>query len=153
MNRRTVWAIVMALAGILVAGTLALSAQAQQPSVATHRVVISDNGGSFMPGDPATGQWAFAPGHIQVTKGQSIEFVNPAGNAQPHTVTSITWSGRPPNRTLTHGAAFDSSPTVMDILRPGNSWTLDTSSLDAGQYLYYCWLHPWMVGTITVMPE
>lgn len=153
MNRRTVWAITAALGALLAAGALALGAQAQQPSVATLRVLIYDNGGTFMPGDPATGQWSFAPGHIQVTKGQSIEFVNPAGNARPHTVTSITWSGQPPNRMLSHGTAFDSSPTMAEWMQPGSSYTLDTSTLNAGQYLYYCWLHPWMVGSITVMPE
>jgi hypothetical protein len=55
-------------------------------------------------------------------------------------------------RTLTHGAAFDSSPTREEVLMPGSSWSLDTSSLEAAQYLYYCWLHPWMVGSITVSP-
>jgi plastocyanin len=141
------------VAGFLLAAGLALHAEAQQPGpmVATIRVLMYDNGGTFMPGDPATGQWTFTPHHLGVTQGESIEFVNPAGNARPHTVTSITWSGQPPNRVLAHGVAFDSSPTMADIIRPGNSFTLDTSTLDPGQYLYYCWLHPWMVGSITVM--
>jgi plastocyanin len=151
MRRRTLWALGTAVGGLVAAAALALNAQAQ-PSVAMTRVLIYDNGGSFMPGDEYTGQWGFTPHHYQVAKGESIEFVNPAGNAQPHTVTSITASGQPPNRTLTHGAAFDSSPTRADVIRPGSSWTLDTSGLDAGQYTYYCWLHPWMVGSITVTP-
>ena len=33
---------------------------------------------------------------------------------------------------------------------PGSSFVLDTSTLDAGQYVYYCTIHPWMVGTFTV---
>jgi plastocyanin len=42
----------------------------------------------------------------------------------------------------------------MTLIQPGNTWTLDTSTLEApsGQYTYYCWLHPWMVGNFTVMP-
>jgi plastocyanin len=34
---------------------------------------------------------------------------------------------------------------------PGNSWSLDTSGLAAGHYGYYCRLHPWMVGSLTVV--
>jgi plastocyanin len=154
MQRRTVRTLLTAaVAGLLLTTGLALHVGAQQPGpmVATNRVLIYDNGGTFMPGDPATGQWTFAPHHVEVTQGDSIEFVNPEGNARPHTVTSITWSGQPPNRMLAHGTAFDSSPTMADIIRPGNTFTLDTSELMPGQYLYYCWLHPWMVGSITVM--
>lgn len=153
MQRRVAAAlIVLALAGIVVSTGISRNVRAQQPgpTVATVRVLIYDNGGTFMAGDQATGQWAFTPNHIGVTQGQSVEFVNPQGNARPHTITSITWSGQPPMRVLTHGAAFDSSPTREELITPGNTWTLDTSSLEPGQYLYYCWLHPWMVGTITV---
>ncbi len=140
--------------GILVTSGIGMAVQAQPPgpAVPALRVLIYDNGGTFMAGDPDTGEWAFTPGHIQVTRGESIEFVNPAGNARPHTVTSITWSGQPPMRTLTHGEAFDSSPTREELLMPGSTWALDTSSLEPAQYLYYCWLHPWMVGSITVSP-
>ena len=154
MKRRIAWTFVAALGGIVTFAALTFGAQAQQPgpAVATNRVLIYDNGGTFMAGDEYTGEWGFMPHHIAVTKGESIEFVNPAGNARPHTVTSITASGQPPNRVLSHGTAFDSSPTQADVLRPGSAWTLDTSNLDAGQYAYYCWLHPWMVGSLTVMP-
>src|SRR5207249_4883363 len=76
----------------------------------------------------------------------------PAGNTYPHTVTSITWTGMAPTRTLTSGLLFDSSPTREQYLLPGDSFTLDTTTLDPGQYLYYCTLHPWMVGSITVAP-
>ena len=153
MQRRTAQrALLAAVVGaILVAGP-GLTVGAQPPPAAVNRVLMYDNGGSFMPGDPASGLWSFAPHHIQVTHGDSIEFVNPEGNRLPHTVTSITWSGQPPNRELTHGAAFDSSPTQADRLMPGSTWTLDTATLNPGQYLYYCWIHPWMVGSITVMP-
>lgn len=36
------------------------------------------------------------------------------------------------------------------LLQPGSEFNLDTSELDAGQYTYYCTLHPWMVGAFTV---
>lgn len=116
----------------------------------TPRVTVIDNDGTFMPGDPGTGQWSFAPAHLTVAKGESITFDNPQGNFRPHTVTSITWSGMAPTRTLESGKAFDSSPTRETLLMPGQSYNLDTSAMDAGHYLYYCTLHPWMVGTFTV---
>lgn len=116
----------------------------------TPRVTIIDNDGTFAPGDPGTGMWGFAPAHLTVTRGESIVFDNPQGNFRPHTVTSITWSGQAPTRTLESGRLFDSSPTRETLVMPGQSFTLDTSSLDPGHYLYYCTLHPWMVGTFTV---
>jgi len=81
-----------------------------------------------------------------------LEFDNPAGNNFPHTVTSITWTGQAPDRTLASGQAFNSSPTRADYIMPGSSYILDTSTLMPGQYLYYCAIHPWMVGTFTVTP-
>jgi plastocyanin len=153
MQRRTIRNLLVAVAGgLLLTAGLGLHVRAQPPPAAVNRVLMYDNGGSFMPGDPASGLWSFAPYHIQVRHGDSIEFVNPSDNRLPHTVTSITWSGQPPNRVLTHGAAFDSSPTQADRLMPGSTWTLDTATVNPGQYLYYCWIHPWMTGTITVMP-
>lgn len=132
----------------LVVGSGAL---AQQPSgPPAPRVLMFDNGGTFAPGDPATGQWTYVPAHITVTRGETITFDNPAGNFRPHTVTSITWEGQAPTRTLISGARFDSSPTREALIMPGGSFALDTTDLEPGHYLYYCTLHPWMVGTFTV---
>ena len=42
--------------------------------------------------------------------------------------------------------------------KPGSSdpapseWMLDTNSLDPGHYTYLCTVHPWMTGTLTVLP-
>jgi plastocyanin len=144
------WLVAPALAGVLVGGGLILSARDRgevhaQPAPQA-RVVIHDNNGQFMPpGEPSVGRWGYAPAHLDITQGESIIFDNPAGNFRPHTVTSITWSGMPAMRELTSGALYDSGNFM-----PGNSYTLDTSSMMPGQYTYYCALHPWMVGTITV---
>jgi plastocyanin len=35
-------------------------------------------------------------------------------------------------------------------LAPGQSWTLDTSSLNTGTYTYACLFHPWMKGVINI---
>lgn len=157
MGRR---AVVRAAVGLVVAGTLTIGAGAPievghgatVAAAAPARVLMYDNGGIFAPGDVDTGMWTYTPNHIDVVKGEPIEFVNPAGNARPHTVTSISASGPVPTRTLASGMLFDSSPTREDFISPGSTWTLDTSTLDAGQYTYYCTIHPWMVGTFTLTP-
>ena len=79
--------------------------------------------------------------------------MNPASNKRPHSVTSISLGGMPFENSLVAGARFDSSPTREALVTPGNSWVLDTSGLDAGNYAYYCRIHPWMVGQVSVLPE
>lgn len=123
------------------------TASAYQP-----RVVIVDNDGSFTPGDPGTGMWGFSPAHLTVTKGETIVFDNPAGNFRPHSVTSLRRTGMAPTFVWESGTLFDSSPTPMELIRVGMSYTLDTTDLNPGTYVYYCNLHPWMVGSITVTP-
>mgnify|MGYP001292099372 CR=1 FL=1 len=143
------------LASLLVGGALATmaGARAQRPATAfTPRVTVVQNDSGLTPTDAeGLGQWTFAPAHLTVTQGEPIEFDNPATSTAPHTVTSITWSGMAPTRTLASGEKFDSSPTRDLLIMPGQSWTLDTSTLDPGQYLYYCTLHPWMTGSFTVL--
>jgi plastocyanin len=134
------------------AATVSAQQPAAQPQPFQPRVTIIDNNGGFTPGEAGTGMWGFAPNHITVSKGQSIVFDNPAGNFRPHTVTSISVATVDGQRRLESGAKFDSSPTADTRITPGSSWTLETTDLDPGHYSYYCALHPWMVGSITVMP-
>ncbi len=118
--------------------------------LATPRVVIVDNDGTFQPGDAATGMWGYAPAHIGVTKGEKITFDNPASNNRPHAITSISWTGNFAERKLESATQFDSSPTREALITPGNSFVLDTAEMNPGHYLYYCSIHPWMVGSFTV---
>ena len=97
--------------------------------------------------------WGYGPDILHVKKGEQVTFNNPATNRRPHTVTSISLGGMPFENNLVAGARFDSSPTREALVTPGNTWMLDTSTLDAGNYAYYCRIHPWMVGQITVLPE
>jgi plastocyanin len=114
----------------------------------TPRVLMVDNDAPFAPaGNPGLGLWGFAPAHLAVYQGEALVFENPATNKRPHTVTSLTWGGTPTARTLESGTLFDST-----IVMPGNTFTLDTTPLPPGQYVYYCTLHPWMLGTVTVEP-
>ncbi len=115
------------------------------------RVTIIDSNVSFDPsGIEQEGYWGYGPQHIDVHQGDQVEFDSSSTNNYSHTVTSITWSGAPTARTLDSGTAFNSSPTREANIAPGGTWTLDTSTLTPGQYLYYCTIHPWMVGTLSV---
>ena len=98
--------------------------------------------------DAGQGWWSYAPYHVQVARGEPIMFNSPSTNKFPHTVTSIT-RGEAPG-TFVAGTAFDSSPDPSTRINPGESWTLDTSSLAPGHYAYYCRVHLWMLGSFTV---
>ena len=102
--------------------------------------------------EPAQGWWGYAPIHLDVRQGEAVLFQNPATNRHPHTVTSITREGPPYVGSLVAGGRFDSSPTQEALVQPGQSWTLETASMDAGHYAYYCRLHLWMVCSLTITP-
>ena len=102
--------------------------------------------------DMGQGYWGYGPQLVHVKKGEQVVFNNPATNKRPHSVTSISLGGMAFENNLVAGAKFDSSPTREELGTPGNSWTLDTSTLDAGNYAYYCRIHPWMVGQVAVLP-
>lgn len=119
----------------------------------TPSVTILDNDGAVgqQGFDPVTGYWGYGPTHVIVTKGMAVTFNSPATNKRPHSVTDIRAGESPFGESILAGSRFDSSPTREALIMPGNSWTLDTSNLDPGHYGYYCRLHPWMVGSLTVV--
>ena len=146
-----------AVAGVILGATRDASAQSPQ-------VMIVDNDGP-LPNDgidPRTGEWGFSPYHLAVTKGEMVTFTNPAGNRRPHDVVSFSMGGTFQQPTWDVGAKFSSGMTNDTWLRPEgtmrpsgepapSSWVLDTNTLDPGHYTYFCTLHPWMTGTITVL--
>lgn len=143
------------VAGLVLTLGVVWAADASQATAYAPTVTIVDND-AIAPNqgvDVGQGYWGYGPQLVHVQKGEQVLFVNPATNRRPHTVTSISLGGMPFENTLTAGAKFDSSPTREELVTPGNTWTLDTSALDAGNYAYYCRIHPWMVGQISVLPE
>ena len=77
--------------------------------------------------DSATqGNPDYDPDTIQVTKGDMIVWTN--NDSTMHTVTSNDG-----------GATFDSS-----IINAGETFKLDTSTLELGKHDYICIVHPWM---------
>jgi plastocyanin len=103
--------------------------------------------------DAKQSAWGYGPTQIVVTKGEMVTFMNPADNKRPHSVTSLSLAGPNFENGMAAGAKFDSSPSRETLVTPGNSWTLDTGTLDPGNYAYFCRIHPWMVGEVTVLPE
>ena len=76
---------------------------------------------------------AFQPNPAQVTVGSTVTWTNE--DAQPHTVNS--------GENATPDGTFDSG-----ILAPAA--TYDFTFTEAGEYPYFCLLHPNMVGTVSV---
>ena len=75
---------------------------------------------------------------LTVKKGDTITVDNV--DTMPHTVTNGE-SGSDPNS----GKLFDTS-----IINGGDSAEIDTSAVDPGAHPYYCMVHPYMTGSLTV---
>jgi cytochrome c oxidase subunit 2 len=89
--------------------------------------------GSSIQGNPD-----YDPDELTVKKGDTITVNNE--DTMPHTVTNGE-SGSDPNS----GKLFDTS-----IINGGDSAEIDTSSVDAGAYPFYCMVHPYMTGSLTI---
>jgi len=94
---------------------------------------ISIPAGAATPGNPA-----YAPDTLTVKKGDVITVTN--DDTAPHTATSGSGPEDPNSAQL-----FDTS-----IMMAGDTAQIDTASLEPADYAYYCTVHPFMKGTITV---
>jgi plastocyanin len=88
---------------------------------------------SILPGASAKGNPDYEPDPIVVAKGDGVEWTNK--DNVPHTVTSKADTGK----------TFDSK-----ILSAGKVFLLNTANIAAGDYDYYCQLHPFMEGKLQV---
>lgn len=142
----------LASATALVGGVLwANSVSGAAAFTPTVTILDNDAPGPARGFDPGQGQWGFGPDYMVVKKGEQVMFVSPETNHFPHSVTSITLSGDGAFAGMVAaGAKFDSSPSRETLVQKGSNWMLDTSTLDAGNYGYYCRIHPWMVAKLTV---
>lgn len=86
---------------------------------------------TILAGASAQGNPDFDPDPLTVSKGDGVSWTNK--DNVPHTVTSKKQG------------SFDSS-----LINPSTSWVLNTAKLDAGDYDYYCTLHPHMTGLLKV---
>jgi len=94
---------------------------------------ISVPSGSSTPGCDETNE-CFIPAEVTVNVGETVTWSN--DDSAAHTVTSGTPTGGP-------DGTFDSSLFMADTTF---SHTFD----NAGEYNYFCMVHPWMTGKIQV---
>jgi plastocyanin len=109
-----------------------LQSQEQQGQQQNNRVSIVLGASSGLSNN------AFEPNPVQASIGDTVTWTN--DDSQPHTVTSGI-NGQPDGR-------FDSSPDFNPLLAPGQ--TFEHTFTEAGEYPYFCLLHPNMVGTVSV---
>ena len=93
---------------------------------------------SIVSGSSSLTDTAYQPNPIQVSVGNTVSWTN--NDSQPHTVTSGS-NGQPDNK-------FNSSPNFSPLLNPGQTFSFTFTQ--AGDYPYFCMLHPNMVGTVSV---
>ena len=88
---------------------------------------------SIVPGSSTLTDTAYQPNPIQVSVGTTVTWTN--NDAQPHTVNS--------GENATPSGLFDSP-----IMAP--QATFEYTYTEAGEFPYFCILHPNMVGTVSV---
>ena len=110
------------------ANQMAPNSRAASPLVTS----VSIANGASVP----TNEEFFAPDNVQVTVGSMVTWKN--DDTASHTVTS----GTVQNNTPTPDGRFDSG-----ILNAGDSFPFVFDK--AGEYQYYCTIHPWMTAKVT----
>jgi len=97
----------------------------------THTVDIPT--GTSVPGCEESNA-CYSPADITINAGDTVEWINV--DTAAHTVTGGSPADGP-------SGVFDSSLVMANA---NYAFTFD----DAGSYDYFCMVHPWMVGTVTV---
>ena len=110
--------------------------QQQQPLQATGGT--ADVTLTILEGSATQGNPDYEPDELTVTKGNTILVDNV--DTMPHTVTNGESSADPNSAKI-----FDTS-----IIMGGESTVLETTNIDAGTYPYYCVVHPYMTGSLTI---
>ncbi len=113
--------------------TTAGEGSATAPATTAAGPTITIPAGAATPGNPA-----YEPTELSVKKGETVTVVN--NDNAPHTATNGNDASDPNS-----AQSFDTS-----LILPGASGTIDTSTMEAGDYPYYCTVHPFMKGTLTV---
>ena len=93
---------------------------------------------TILSGANVQGNPAFDPNPISVKKGDTITVTNK--DTLPHTVTSGTGPSDP-----TSAKSFDTS-----IIEAGATADISTASLAPGDFPFYCTVHPYMTGKLTL---
>ena len=142
-NKAVLVTLALTLLSLSVVSSIAIStpnhanAQGQGTSNATNATMTGAGNAttsvSIVPGSSTLTTDAYQPNPVQVSVGSTVTWTN--NDAQPHTATS--------GENATPDGRFDSS-----IMAPAA--TFDHTFTEAGEYPYFCLLHPNMVGTVSV---
>ncbi len=95
--------------------------------------IVDMPAGTSVPGCEETNE-CYIPADVTINAGDTVEWTN--SDTAAHTVTGGTPADGP-------SGVFDSSLVMANA---SYSFTFD----DAGTYDYFCMVHPWMVGIVTV---
>lgn len=133
MNSRTSRA--AGLVAVALVAMLVPTISTPAPAFAAEVQAIAKPGSSSLTTD------AFEPNPININVGDTVIWTN--NDSTPHTVTSGTGPDDPSS-----GQAFDSSPNFSPLWVPGD--TFSHTFTEAGEFPYYCALHPNMIGTVIV---
>ena len=100
---------------------------------APFEVIIVPAEGSFAPGCEATE--CFIPSHAIVAEGGTVIFRNTDSSSH----------------TFTHGTMYDGPGGIWDsrLIMSGGEYSVSMD--DAGEYDYFCMVHPWRTGSIEVV--
>jgi cytochrome c oxidase subunit 2 len=93
---------------------------------------------TILEGSSIQGNPDFEPDELTVKKGDTILVDNV--DTMPHSVTNGESASDPNSAKI-----FDTG-----IIMGGESAELETSNVDAGTYPYYCSVHPYMTGSLTI---
>jgi plastocyanin len=117
-----------------------LQQQPQSPQRQQQQLQQQNQGASvsIVSGSSSLTDTAFQPNPVQINVGDTVTWTN--DDTQPHTVTA--------GAIAQPSGEFDSSPNFNPLISPQQ--TFSHTFTQAGQYPYYCALHPNMVGTVNV---
>lgn len=115
---------------------------AAEASTSTEKVdpstVKADATLTILEGAATQGNPAYDPAELSVKKGNIIKVENV--DTVPHTVTNGAGPNDPESAKI-----FDTS-----LIMGGEAGIIQTEGIDAGEYAYYCTVHPYMTGTLKV---
>ena len=121
------------LFAIVVGVATAPAAYADHPTAS-----VSAPPGSAVPGCEETNE-CYIPADVSIDIGGEVTWTN--DDTAAHTVTSGSPEGGP-------DGLFDSS-----LFMAGSTFSVKFDGYEPGTYDYFCMVHPWMVGTVTVLGE
>ncbi len=99
------------------------------------------NSVSIVPNASTMADKAFSPNPINAKVGDTITWTNK--DTTFHTVTSGTGTSD-----TAKGKEFDSSPGLKTFIQPSQSFS--HKFMTAGEFAYFCQIHPTMVGKVVV---